>query len=409
MSKSTCKDYFDNLAARVCEMWHAERYDELAFSNVAQRALTDDPPNAQVSFIDAVKYGFFTYPLPRQEDLEAIFGDPPLTVYSQADFRIEVLFWLRGLTAIHQHAFSGAFHVMEGSSLHTSWDFQCEEKLASRLLLGQLKLKKAEYLRAGDTRPIIAGKPFIHATCHLDRPTVSVVIRTNHEKAQLPQYTYLPPSVAYEPIDTGPRIKRHIQLLRLLNSTKRYEDLIDVLFDLLESENDYATLHYLLKAYDMFEDETNRDLILSWAARKHSRLVEAVRPALMNVVRSRRIERIGEEVIQPDLQYFMNLLLNIPRREDILNLIRERYADDDPIDMIIKWMGELSRLNLDDVNFPEAWLEPLRSLLNAAPTAQTVHAISAGGDQGATAARRQEVEQFSEAISNHWLLRSLFA
>lgn len=409
MTKSTCKNYFDNLGARVCQLWQAERYDELAFPDVAHRVLTEDPPNTQLSFLDAVEYGFFTYPLPNQADIEATFGQPPLTVYWQPDFRIEVLFWLRGLTAIHQHAFSGAFHVMDGSSLHTSWDFQCEERLSNKLLLGQVKLKKVEYLRAGNTRPIIAGKPFIHATCHLDRPTVSVVIRTNGEKVQLPQYSYLPPSVAYEPRDSSPRIKRHIQLLRLLKSTQRYEELIDILFELLERENDYHALLYLLKVYDLFEDETNRDLILSWASRKHSRLVEAARPALMNFARLHKIEKIAEGIIQPDLKYFMALLLNIPRREDILNLICERYPGYDPINLIIQWMDKLSRLDLPDVNFPETWLESLRSLPSTVPTAQATQAASARGDQEAMAAKMQEVEQFSEAASNHWLLRPLFA
>ncbi len=408
MSKTTCKDYFENLAARIGELWKADRYDELAFPNVAHRVLTDHPPNTQVSFMDAVKYGFFTYPLPFQEDIEAAFGEPPLTVHWQPDFRIEVLFWLQGLIAIHQHAFSGAFHVMDGSSLHTTWDFQCEERVATRLLLGQLQLKKAEYLRAGDTRPIIAGKPLIHATCHLDRPTVSVVIRTNGEKEQLPQYTYLPPSVAYDARNSGPRIKRHIQLLRLLSSTQRYDELIDILFDLLERENDYSAFHYLLKAYGMFEDETNRDLILSWASRKHRRLVEICRPVLMNIDRTNRIKQLREKIGQSDLQYFMALLLNIPRREEILNLIRERYPDDDPINMIIKWMNKLSQLGLPDVDFPETWLESLRSLLSTPSTPQTFQAISVRGVHEATAAKMLEVDHFSKAVSIHWLLRPLF-
>lgn len=408
MSESTCKDYFENLAARIGELWNAERYDEFAFPNIAHRALTDDPPNTQVTFIDAVKCGFFNYPLPFQDDIEATFGQPPLTVYWQPDFRIEVLFWLRGLTAIHQHAFSGAFHVMEGSSLHTTWDFQCEERAATKLLLGQLKLKKAELLRAGDTRPIIAGNPLIHATCHLDRPTVSVVIRTNGEKYHLPQYTYLRPSVAYEARDTGPRIKRHIQLLRLLKSTQRYDELIDILFELFERENDYAVFHYLLKVYGLFDDETTRDLILSWAARKHSRLVDACRPVLVNVDRIKKIKLIREKIGQPELQYFVALLLNIPRREETLNLIRERYPDDDPINLIIKWMNKLSLLDLPNVNFPETWLESLRSLLSTASTAQTIQTISVRGEQEATAAKMQEIEQFSKAVSNHWLLRPLF-
>ena len=37
------------------------------------------------------------------------FSNFPITVYNCPEFYIELLVWTTGTTAIHQHAFSGAF------------------------------------------------------------------------------------------------------------------------------------------------------------------------------------------------------------------------------------------------------------------------------------------------------------
>ncbi len=150
-----------------------------------------------MTFWDVAKWGLTAERLPPQVDLSAKFGQPPLTVYSGRDFRIEVLFWVQGVPAIHQHSFSGAFHVMHGSSLQSLWDFEPTEQVAMRLAFGRVSLKKAELLRKGDSRPIIAGNRLIHSTFHLDRPSLTVVVRTVGETDQLPQYSYLPPTIAY--------------------------------------------------------------------------------------------------------------------------------------------------------------------------------------------------------------------
>ena len=126
MSGSICKHYFGRLAAGVWRLWKDYQYDEEAFSDVAMRMLTEEPPADQVSFLDVAKFGLFTNPLPFQTDIESVFGQPPLTVHWQPEFRIEVLFWTSRIIGIHQHAFSGAFHLLTGSSLHTVWDFKCD-------------------------------------------------------------------------------------------------------------------------------------------------------------------------------------------------------------------------------------------------------------------------------------------
>ena len=364
MSGSICKHYFARLAAGVSRLWKESQYDEAAFSYVARRMLTEEPPADQISFLDVAKFGLFTQPLPFQTDIEAVFGQPPLTVHWQPEFRIEVLFWTSTVTGIHQHAFSGAFHLLTGSSLHTVWDFKCEERVSSQLLLGALDLKKAELLGVGDTRAIIAGNRFIHATYHLDQPTITVVIRTNSEKCHLPQYCYLEPFIAYDPIHGNAEVKRRLQLLQMLSSTKRDKELLDAIKCLLEDVNHYYAFLYLVEAYKLIGDETNRNLFLSWAGSKHGRLAEIFRLVLDTQEQRDNIRRIAEKIGQGELKFFTGLLRNVPKSGEILKIIRDRFPQEDPLTMIAKWTADLSQYDLSDLGLSVPSLtQPIRELL----------------------------------------------
>ena len=364
MSGSICKHYFARLAADVWRLWKEYQYDEAAFSDVALRMLTEEPPSDQISFLDVAKFGLFTNPLPFQTDIESIFGQPPLTVHWQPEFRIEVLFWTSTVIGIHQHAFSGAFHLLTGSSLHTLWDFKCEERVSSQLLFGQLELKKAELLRVGDTAAIVAGNRFIHSTYHLDQPTITVVIRTNSEKNHLPQYSYLEPFMAYDPIHGNVGVRRRLQLLDMLNSTKRDKELLDAFKCLLDDVNHYYAFLYLQKAYNLIGDETKRNQLLSWFGSKHGRLAESFRLVLDTQAERDNIRRVAEKIGQGELRFFTGLLRNIPKSGEVLKIIRDRFPQEDPLAMITKWTADLSQYDLSDLGLSAPSLtQPIRELL----------------------------------------------
>lgn len=364
MSGSICKHYFARLAADVWRLWKEYQYDEAAFSDVALRMLTEEPPADQISFLDVAKFGLFTNPLPFQKDIESNFGQPPLTVHWQPEFRIEVLFWTSKVIGIHQHAFSGAFHLLTGSSLHTVWDFKCEERVSSQLLLGALQLKKAELLRVGDTTAIFAGNRFIHATHHLDQPTVTVVIRTNSERNHLPQYAYLEPFIAYDAVHGNAGVRRRLQLLQMLSVTGRDKELLDAVKCLLDDVNHHYAFLYLQEAYKLIRDETRRNLLLSWAGSKHGRLAESFRLVLDTQEQRDKIWQVAEKIGQGELQFFTALLRNVPNSGEILKIIRDRFPQEDPLAMIAKWTADLSRYDLSDVGPMAPSLAPqIRELL----------------------------------------------
>src|SRR6266481_255017 len=322
-------EFFQKLGSLVTRLWKERNYREEDFPEVASRGLSELPPHQHVSLWDVAKWGLTTERLPSQADLVAKFGQPPLTVYTGRDFRIEVLFWVQGVPAIHQHSFSGAFHVMHGSSLQSLWEFESIEHVTMRLALGRVSLKKAELLRKGDSRPIIAGKRLIHSTFHLDQPSLTVVVRTLGEANKQPQYSYLPPTIAYDPFATVPSVLRRTQLLRMLLISGKRTEYQEIAHHLLGTEDAYSVFQFLFSTFELIEDDDERHNLLLTARLKHPKLIEALHPALLQDERRNKIVQIRERVSNSDLQFFLALLLNIPECDAVLSLVDQRYPSRD--------------------------------------------------------------------------------
>ncbi len=346
--------------------------------------------------------------LPGQADLSAKFGQPPLTVYGGRDFRIEVLFWVQGIPAIHQHSFSGAFHVMHGSSLHSLWDFEPTEQVAIRLAFGRVSLKRAELLRKGDSRPIIAGKQMIHSTFHLDRPSLTVVVRTLGERDKLPQYLYLPPTIAYAQDNDVPSVTRRTQLLRMLLTSGRRTEYDEIMHHMLGTEDAYSIFQVLLSTFEMIEDEDQRHDLLLAARLRHSRFIDALVPALLQVERRNKIVVIRERVSNSDLQFFLALLLNIVERPAILSLIEQRYPSRDPVVAIVNWVRELSEMRVLGVRFPEPWLLMLECLLMKRSDQEIRNAFRDRFSTEHIPDLNSELGELSSGLQESWLLQPVF-
>src|SRR5262249_38085080 len=144
------------------------------------------------------------------------FGQPPVTLYRARDFYISALYWLEGTTDIHEHGFSGAFRVLEGSSIHAVYDFSRPATITPRLAYGHLLLSEAELLRKGATRRIQLGGEFIHSLFHLDSPSVTIVVRTGREG--LRQNSYCRPGVAFDPLFDDPALQRRMLALETMRA-----------------------------------------------------------------------------------------------------------------------------------------------------------------------------------------------
>ncbi len=178
--------------------------------------MRERPPSAEVDPFDVVRWVQEAIALVPQVNLDASFGQPPVTVFHCERFYIDVLFWVDGTTILHQHAFCGAFHVMAGRSVHSTFTFTPRHRYCQQLLSGRLDVLAVELLTKGDVRAIRAGGDFVHSLFHCDRPSVSVVVRTPLVPAAPIAYVHTRGGLAYDPFARSAAGIRKIQMLDLL-------------------------------------------------------------------------------------------------------------------------------------------------------------------------------------------------
>src|SRR4030095_2619636 len=114
---------FQKLGEQVERRWRAENYNEALFPEIAAQALSEADLPTRVDPWDIIRWVHTATTLPGQQDVEGRFGNPPITLFTGARFYIDVYYWLDGATTIHQHAFTGAFQVFLGSSIHSHYSF----------------------------------------------------------------------------------------------------------------------------------------------------------------------------------------------------------------------------------------------------------------------------------------------
>src|SRR3954467_6898288 len=133
---------FKELGRTVLERWKRENFSLAKFPDIARAALDQHPPAKLVDLGALMRDFLLNEEQPFQTDSE--FGEPELVAYSHPRFYIQLLFWLEGTTAIHQHEFSGAFHVMHGSSIHAEYAFEKAKAVTPYLRVGNVRMKNIE-------------------------------------------------------------------------------------------------------------------------------------------------------------------------------------------------------------------------------------------------------------------------
>src|SRR5438876_11951662 len=167
---------FQEFGKLVEGRWRGANYDEHAFPSIAAQALTETQLTDRIDPWEIIRWVHQTADLPQQADIEARFGNPPITLYMGSRFYIDVYYWLDGTTEIHQHSFSGAFQVLLGSSIHSHYSFREDKIVNEHFSVGQLALDDVQLLKQHDIRHILPGKSLIHSLFHLDRPSATLTI-----------------------------------------------------------------------------------------------------------------------------------------------------------------------------------------------------------------------------------------
>lgn len=218
MQAAAVEAAFAKLGEGIERRWRSLNYDQDAFSAIAVEMLASAGIVGSIGSEDILDWAMASRDLPAQHDLAATFGQPPLTMYRTERFHVSVLFWLYATVSIHEHGFEGAFGVLDGSSIHSSWTFEQALSIGSNLKLGTVRRNSTELLEIGGIRPILAGPSGAHSLVHLDTPSATVVIRTCADPRHHRQYNYLVPGVAINPEYPDQTLVKKCQLIKLIAS-----------------------------------------------------------------------------------------------------------------------------------------------------------------------------------------------
>jgi hypothetical protein len=315
------------LGSVIDREWRKKNYDDLLFPQLAAAALSRSDEWYSTSLDQIVEWFTSATDLPPQH-LDG-FGQPNVRVFANHKFRVELLFWFESTTSIHEHAFSGAFGVVSGSSLHTQYNFETTHRPCPELATGALTLRSSDLLRRGASHPIEPGASYIHSLFHLDYPSVSIVIRTHEDRRHTPQMRYARPGLAEaEQYDPYP----HKAILAVLEAMGRISDAL-----FARAAVSVIAEHDLLTAF-----RAARSVLRSSAAESVKKQVFerfAERDASLAHIMSEVVERQRRdgvlvakraEITDPEQRFLLALLLNIPDRSTILSLVSDRFPDVDP-------------------------------------------------------------------------------
>jgi hypothetical protein len=347
--------FFKELGDLVLDRWKRENFSLEKFPQVASAALDERPPAKGVDLPALMRDFLLSEEQPFQTD--SPFGEPEIVVYNHPRFYIQLLFWMEGTTAIHQHAFSGAFHVMHGSSVHAHYEFEKARAVTPHMRLGSLRMTKIEILEQGRTVRIISGQQTIHSLFHLDSPSVTVVVRTQHDPETGPQFNYLPPHVAVDPLHTDLLTMRREQLLDVLEQVEDtgYAELVLEMIADLDFERGFHVLRHCM-GYLQRLDEWQP--IIKGFEKKHKALATGIAATLQEEARRDGIKALRGSITEPEHRFFLALLMNAPTRADLLKLVAQRYPHEAPINTVLRWAAELTEVSDEgvimlDATFPE--------------------------------------------------------
>jgi hypothetical protein len=348
--------FFKELGDAVLSAWKRENFSLPKFPKIAAAALDKMPPAKRVDLPALMRDFLLREDHPPQTD--SPFGEPELVVYHHPQFYIQLLFWMDGTTAIHQHSFSGAFHVMHGSSIHAHYKFEKAKPVTPHLSVGDVRMTGIEILETGRTVPIISGKETIHSLFHLDSPSVTVVVRTQHDAGTGPQFNYLPPHVAVDPLHSDLLTLRRMQLLDVLEHLEDadYPTLVMNMLADLDFERGFYVLQHCMGTLQQMDEW---DAAVKLFLKKHGAIAAGVAETLHEEVRRSNIKAMRGSVFEPEHRFFLALLMNAPTRADLLKLIAQRYPKQPPATVVLRWAGELMEatdeaVTILDAMFPES-------------------------------------------------------
>lgn len=335
--------YFDDLGRLVAEEWDRRGRRTGTLSEAATVALVALPPGPEVGALPVLEHAAGCDDLPTfQSAMSDVFGQPPLVLHEGDGFYIQALNWIDGTTDVHQHGFDGAFAVAEGMSLHVRYRFDPGEQMADgHLVVGALTMEEPEILRAGEVRPINAGFGFVHALFHLERPTVTVVVRNLTSGLDYPQFSYLRPGLGFDKLWSDRRTGKRLQALgaiHRLDPAAARRAVAEVVAD-APPWLGFLAAHDALYRLGWSDEMAELCRVLGHRLPPLAGLLE---PAFQAEAQVGNVLARRGLLTERHHRIFLAVLANLPDRAAVRSVVGALYPGEQPERRILEWVTELS-------------------------------------------------------------------
>ena len=346
---------FTELGQLIETQWRDKNYNDDAFPEIAANALMEADLVSKIDLWDPVRWVHTTTDFRPQQDAQANFGDPPITLFVGRRFYIDVYYWLDSTTSIHEHGFSAAFQVLHGGSVHGEYNFEKVLEINRRFRIGDISLKNVSLLSKGDIRMIPSGSRFTHSLFHLERPSATIVVRTMGGDVR--QFNYEKPYLGFDGFYTESWMRRIVQTVSLLLSTN-HPDADQMICNLLDTSDFHTTFGILNTAFghlggnkieQLFRVSKSMDrfhAMLAHARRRHGTMADLLLAVFEERLRQHDIVTRRGMIEGAEHRLFLGLLLNVPERSKLLELIGQRFPDEDAVELVIRWVKELSGIKV---------------------------------------------------------------
>jgi hypothetical protein len=373
-------DYFRQLGGLVDQRWTAQGRRAAQLSGIATAALSDLPtpegltPEVVLNLLTAGA------DLPKQRASSDIFGQPPAVMYRSENFEIQAITWMEGTTSTHQHGFDGAFRVVWGSSLHIGYTFDQQESMAEgHLVTGQLAMIEPEILWPGDVRPIVAGPDFIHALFHLERPSMTIVVRNGSSGLPFPQYDYRLPGLGFDVLEKDDRLQMRMRGMHTLYRLDPARAAAAAR-DLTASEDLWTAFRVCDEWAFAYGESADLSNLIEVLAGRAGVFAELLPPMYAEQVRRGRLLARRGLLRESRHRLFLALIVNLPDRASIHLAMEQLFPGQDASKLIVELVQELASpeyRGISGLSLGADELAVLTSQLHEAGTGEALDAVAA--------------------------------
>jgi len=332
-----------------------------------------------------------------QMDLTTRFATPPVTVFQNDDFYIDVYFWLAPRTGVHSHGFTGAFTVLRGVSLHNVYTFDHERDYAGDVVVGRLCRAQTELLRAGDVRTIHDGQAFIHQVAHLSCPSVSLIVRNRFSGSDPAIFAYLAPEIGARSSShlSAATPLRKLQIARFLVESRHPRS--DELVATMVAAATPLAAFWMLIEFSLATQDLERT----------TRLVESVgasRPPwtdslLRSLAHESRVSVDWTRLRDEGQRLFASLAASVEDPAVIRRMITD-YAPGRPVSQtVLEWVQSMRRGGIVDFDLNPTAEHVLEVYLTGGSEADACRALSARFQVAAGSDLARDVRAFSEELA----------